>query len=224
MSVFNKRLFYVHESINGPDDCSIISTKPVLSRVMAIASYVDDKPTATENHKNLGPFSTLELESYIMTEMNEFVRALQIAGKCTTNPDSGCSSYFSGKQNNLYPLYKIPIPMGLDAEKYVLKNRKQLCWRSFELLVLLLTFDVILTKLKTIDLGDPDIKTLRDLHKSNTDLRTAIQTQVQDLKEGQNGLSDALKTSNERLNITIYTSVLWTILATTLVVYWVKDS
>lgn len=222
-SAINSRVFYVHESVDAPIDCSIIQDNPDIQNVSNKISYISDSPTSEGNRKTLGPFSLLELESYIMTEMNDFVRALQMAGKCRANQTAECSQYFSDYTTN-YPMYKSPIPAGTDSEKYVLKSRKQLCWRSFELLVLLLMFQIILEEFKqNKTVSDSESVNIGEMMRTNMALRKAVEQKVRDLKNGENALSTALKTTRERTDVTIYTSVLWTILATTVIFYWIKS-
>jgi hypothetical protein len=223
-SILNKRILYVHESINTPNNCSsIITDKPNIPAVLRMTSYVDTKSGVPTNHTNKGPFSILELESYIMTEMNEFVRALQAAGKCKAAPNQACTAYFSNLDGS-YPTYKVPIPAGADAEKYVLKNRRQLCWRSFELLIMLITFQSIIRQIQKTSTTKSDDPAIREIFNSVGSLRTSVEQQVRDLKEGKNGLTATLTETRDRTDVTVYTSVLWGVLATTLIFYWIKTA
>ena len=111
-----------------------------------------------------------------------------------------------------------------DAYKNSKKNnndKKQLCQRFADISQLLTDFKNIIDSLNTDNIKNTykdDYVMIMEKYKSNLELRNELNTKINDL------YSDNSKIGNSKLYLdsTVYTSVLWTILATTILFYIFK--
>ena len=101
-------------------------------------------------------------------------------------------------------------------------DKKQLCQRFKDINSMLDDFRAILTKLNTDDVKKQyknEYDTIMKKHAENEELRNDLNQKIDDLYNEQ---VSKLGNSKLYLDSTVYTSVLWTILATTLLYYIFK--
>lgn len=213
----NKHNIYIHESKKSLD-CSIMNP-----------SYVDKNENAdNELYITKGPYNVFDTENYILSEVNQFIKMAQIAGQCNlykkiprmpkepTISQVECDSIFSNLGATYeygFPSYSVNAP---ENNPNILPNKKQLCQRLADLNNLLTSFNVnILSEFET---NDPEFKDHYDqimkIQKENEALRITLDKDIDELYNNEN-----FHNIKKQLDYTIYTTVLWTVLATTLLFF-----
>ena len=192
-------------------------------------SYVDKNENAdNELYITKGPYNVFDTENYILSEVNQFIKMAQIAGQCNlykkiprmpkepTISQVECDSIFSNLGATYeygFPSYSVNAP---ENNPNILPNKKQLCQRLADLNNLLTSFNVnILSEFET---NDPEFKDHYDqimkIQKENEALRITLDKDIDELYNNEN-----FHNIKKQLDYTIYTTVLWTVLATTLLFF-----
>lgn len=211
--------YYVFESLPWID--CIPTEKP---------SYISTQQTTTGTPNVVGPMNLFEISEYIQQSINTFIKDSQAAGKCElskkeilTNSNSTiamppeCSNFneYSGSivfGNSKY----IPITRFPEYIKPT-QQKKNLCQRMADVGNLLTSFNTILKGLDTELKKFPDqYNKIISMEDKNITLRNELDFQLQLLySEDHNIMTDNIM----KLDSTIYASVLWSILASSLVYY-----
>lgn len=214
-----KHNIYIHESKTALD-CSILNP-----------SYVDKKETAdNELYVTKGPYNVLDAENYILSEVNKFIKMAQIAGQCSlykkiprmpkepTISQMECETIFSNLGATYeygFPSYSVSAP---ENNPNVLPNRKQLCQRLQDLNNLLSSFQTNVLSHSVSKKDDPAFKDhyaqIMKIQRENENLRISLDKDIDELYNNDN-----FQNVKKQLDYTIYTTVLWTVLATTLLFF-----
>ena len=188
------------------------------------------------------------VETYISSELQKFISNIFIAKGCdqfgiamNTKPNTSipkkCSDTFNNFSNNNIKtrrggVYTSQLQFGeaifnnltyTDAYKTSKTNndKKELCQRFADISQLLTDFKNIIDSLNTDNIKNTykdDYDMIMEKYKANLELRNDLNTKINDL------YSDNSKIGSSKLYLdsTVYTSVLWTILATTILFYIFK--
>jgi hypothetical protein len=180
----------------------------------------------------------MELEKYLSDEINRFLSKVRIARTCDNysvygkNPPAICSSTFNNYSAS-YSAQGTQFGIGdaiLDklsyTESYIksqqtTNDKKELCQRIRDLQKMITDFQNILnnitTNYKKEDYPD-QYNNIMAKYKQNIAMRAILDEKLDNIYSTESSYGN----SKRFLDSTIYTSVLWTILATTLVFYIFK--
>lgn len=181
---------------------------------------------APNNHEKKGTYNILELQQYLSLEVNRFLIKARFANTCYKYIENGlsspaeCTNTFNtittgnnSLQQMKYKTAYINTQTGND--------KKELFHRFSDLQNMLEKFDSILKEIK----NDPANEKYKDVYddimkkqRENNSMRLVLDKKLDNIYSTES----AYNSSQRFLDSTIYTSVLWTILATTLVFYIFK--
>lgn len=199
------------------------------SNTNELPSYVSDKNINTGSTvKPIGPMNLFRVSEYIQQEITGFLLQSQTAGECeltkrdiltnsnsTKNMPDGCDNFIEysgaiqfGSSTYVaitdFPTYKKPTQI-----------QKNLCQRIADLNNLLKTFNTILNGLKLSDFPDQHTDIV-SIGKNNVILRRELDLQLQLLYSDDHNI---MKDNTLKLDSTIYATVLWSILASSITYY-----
>ena len=185
-------------------------------------------------YKILQPMNILELEQYLATEINKFlmnvrfartcdnyvVQGLSLPTKCTnTFKNYGQStnvSQFGTGDSLLNGLVYTDSYISLQTRD---NDKKSLSQRLSDLQSMLSTFQYILNNIDTLKSKYPDqYNNIMQKYNQNVSMRTILDQKLDNIYSNESSYGN----SKRFLDSTVYTSVLWTILATTIVFYIFK--
>ena len=215
----NKHNIYIHES------------KPALDCSQLNPSYVDKRDTANnELYITKGPYNVFDAENYILSEVNKFIKMAQIAGQCNlyekiprmpkkpTISKVECEKIFSNLGSNYeygFPSYSSMVS---ETNPNVLSDKKQLCQRLQDLNNMLASFQTNILQQLVDKSGEPEFQDNYDkimkIQRENEKLRSSLDKDLDSLYEDDN-FADIKK----QLDYTIYTTVIGTVLATSLLFF-----
>lgn len=180
------------------------------------------------------PMNLLELEQYLMNEINKFLIKVKLAKTCDNytiqkfNLPSSCTSTFKN-----YPASKAQFGIGdnifnnfVYTDSYIssqqtTNDKKSLSQRLRDLQFMLLGFQELLKQIDRpeIKAAFPDeYENIMTKYNQNLSMRAILEQKLDNIYSAESSYGN----SKRFLDSTIYTSVLWTILATTLVFYIFK--
>jgi len=252
MSYFTSSVFYINESSytsppsldNIKSYCSPTFDIPsikgdnVVSRIMISDStgvYASlNLPTGTST---IGPFNLSELQQYILTATTKILYDIQLAEKCDKgglvdspecigtflNFQSGFPSYNPVNSNGKYVPQIISAANPFQNFMYVSNEKKPLCQQYADMNQLLQDLNTILLFVQPnvsaadIETYMNEYKNIKALYQKNNSLRESVQAKFDHVTKGIYE-----KDSKQFLDSTVYVSVLWTILATTMLFYVFK--
>lgn len=203
--LFKEQKIYIYESTNNPSLCPSTS-KTQLSFVSKIKNV---RPGFTQT----GPYNALDVETYISSEINDFISKFNSANKCsmsgTTKIDGRCSVFRGYSSTNGYLNYSLADP----SSPFLLKNGKQLCQRSKDLKNLLETFEKLLGDIPETVYTNYNSQ-LKQANANNLKLRADLQIKLENLYNNGTG-----QDQKYYLDTTVYSTILWTVAATTILYY-----
>ena len=180
------------------------------------------------------PMNILEVEQYLSTEINKFFVKLKLARTCddyalqSMNLPANCTSTFKnftvnqsqfGLDDNI--LDKFIYTDSYISSQQNANDKKHLCQRLRDLQLLLAAFKEIMGWINRPEIKEAypdDYRNIMQKYQDNVSMRSILEQKLDNIysTESSNG------NSKRMLDSTIYTSVLWTILATTFVFYIFK--
>lgn len=209
--------YYVFES-DPQSDCNGRSI-PSYVKLNASQKLIDTR----KNTVRLGPYNLFQVSQYIQKQINGFLSELRRAGNCnklknntdtTLDPlyssiytSSNCSDF---KKETLSSVYLLQYSSG---------NRKHLCQIFADLYNLLTDFNNILLTLQnngSLSKFTDNTENIKKIQEENVDLRKKLDFQLEQLYSEQH---NSMKDTTLRLDSTIYATVLWTILASSVTYY-----
>jgi hypothetical protein len=176
----------------------------------------------------------LELEQYIAGEVNAFLLKARLARRCDNYVIQGsalpkeCTTTFKN-----FPAIQSQFDIGdyvvdrfVYTDDYIKKQmnnneKKPICHRLRDLKELLTEFNRFLQVLDTPEIKAkyPDqYKSIMTKYKENLNMRSLLDQKLDNIYSNESGYGN----SKRYLDSTIYTSVLWTVLATTFIFYIFK--
>lgn len=221
--------FIIVESPYTTKDCNVKPMSDIL-----LANQVQISEWTALNYTASIPMNVLEIEQYIANEINTFLMKATLARRCDNyviqgfNLPSECTSTF-----NNFPSNQSQFGIGVDVlnkfiytDDYIQKqtsanDKKPLCQRMNDLNNLLVKFDQILLRLNTSEIKAkyPDqYQTLMTKYKENVNMRMLLDQRLDNIYSNESAYGN----SKRYMDSTIYTSVLWTVLATTFIFYIFK--
>ena len=204
-------------------------------------SHIIDKTVNTSTYTTNGytisqPMSILELEQYLTTEINKFLMHVKFARTCDnyaihglTLPSS-CTNTFKNYTSTTklsqfgigdHVLDNLVYTDAYINKQQTINDKKSLSQRVNDLKNILSEFQNILGNLDNADIKSkyPDqYNNIMQKYKQNVSMRKILDQKLDNIYSTESIYGN----SKRFLDSTIYTSVLWTILATTLVFYIFK--
>lgn len=218
---FEKKIYFINES----------QYNTRCFKTMKKSTITTEKTSTT-----IGPFTLFEVQDYLMTELSKFIIKIQLAEKCTETPElTQCSATFKNFSKeylknikNGYVSNSSRMPFGNYAytdsffeSQQSINDKKSLCQRYGDIGSMLDNFTKIVSDLDTDStkkIYSDKFNYLVKEYNKNTKLREVLQAKMDQLSQ-EYGIKD----SRQKLDSTIYISVLWTILATTTLYYVFKN-
>ena len=226
---FEEKKYFIYES-RYSSKCSNTMTKSIITSNELKAGDV-----SVNNSLKSGPFTLLELQDYLMTELSKLIIKIKLAEDCKRNSKmSQCSGTFKNFSNEYlknvrkgYLSDSSSMPFGNYAytdsffkSQQTINDKKSLCQRYIDIGSMLTTFSQIVSTLDTESIKkiyNDKFNNLVKTYNENRELREQSQTKMDDLTQAYE-----VNDSKIQLDSTIYISVLWTILATTTLYYIFK--
>jgi hypothetical protein len=223
---FEPKDYYIYES-KYSTECN---TNTVFSLILPI-----NDSTKNAEYIKTGPFNLFEVQQYLIKEVSKFLITIKIVDNCEKKPSKTiCASTFKNFSNEYLEKIKngyVSNPPTMPFQQYVytdtyfvskqdMNDKKSLCQRYGDLEKMLNCFQIIVSKIDTTSqkrIYTDDYVRLVKTYKVNNQLREKLERKYDSLKNTYN-----LKDSSQKLDSTIYISVLWTILATTTLYYIFK--
>jgi hypothetical protein len=208
----------------------------------SIKSLTDDSASLTGFTK-MGPKNLFEIKDYLSIELNHLYADLILLKRCddyglslnTTTSNTlppRCATTFTNFNSTIIDGIKQSININPDVVKYhsVFENgisniryndtaKKTLSQRVADLTQLLSDFSTILSSLSTQDIQNKypqQYGEIMEMSKTNMELRNELEKKIHQLYGGN---ESRYGNSKLYLDSAVYSSVLWTILATTLLFY-----
>ena len=209
---FNKKQFYIYDSVKNTG-CTSTASIIKNAKITSVPSNIN------ANSKN--PMSAIEVQTYIYKLIGDFTKDASFAKKCDTQSryndnaaqptiDPSCGQVFS----NDFTKTSTTAPK-LSLNNFIFNtsiNKKPLCQQFNDISGLVVDFsNVVLKNINSYDVQD--ITTIKQNYNNITTLRNKLDLQLNDL------LNNDLATSKLQLDSTVYTTVLWTVLATSVLYY-----
>jgi hypothetical protein len=180
------------------------------------------------------PMNILELEQYLTIEINKFLMHVRFARTCDNyivhglSLPSNCISTFKNynTQMSQFGIGDAVLDNFVYTDSYInaqqnANDKKSLSQRLRDLQSMLTIFQEILGQLDTEEIKKkyPDqYNNIMQKYKQNISMRTILDQKLDNIYSNESSYGN----SKRFLDSTVYTSVLWTILATTLVFYIFK--
>jgi hypothetical protein len=225
------------------------STDPnpfILKEFILIESNIDTSDTSriiltTKYHQNMQgspsqPMNILELEKYLMTEINKFLMTVRFARTCDRHiiygfnlPDS-CKDTFknftTSTNQSQFGIGANVLDNFVYTDAYINKqqnmnDKKSLSKRLLDLKSMITDFKTYIDVVNTPEIKNkyPDqYNYIMQKYNQNLSMRSILDQKLDNIYSTESSYGS----SKRFLDSTIYTSVLWTILATTLVYYIFK--
>ena len=192
------------------------------------------KISNTTDNQNNNPYTIFEVEQYISDKILNFSNDFSLIKSCLMDSrygrklDTNCTTFSNFGEDNKTSLFSDttngkPYTLKENAKKlgfYNNKdtNKKSLCQQLADITNLLYTFNNFIEQEKTNinnNKKDPTpMINLRTNYNNMLELRNKLDLQLQDLLGEKN-----INENKLQLDSTVYTSVLWTVLATSILYY-----
>jgi hypothetical protein len=232
--------YIIYESPVWENKCS--SETKITSRILKY----DDTTTLTEEEKSkytqIGPNDFFYIERYLSVELSNFIDNTYLVKRCSeyatslisnTNLKlpSNCSSTFANfSSDNISNFENAFIDINSlnnfsFTDEYIKSktnpnDKKELCQRVSDLNKMLEDISIILSNIESNKQDFPDqYVSIKQKYTDNKKMRDSLQQKIQEIYTKE---ISSYNNSKLYLDSTIYTSVLWTILATTLLFYIFK--
>lgn len=226
---FIKKEYYVNESPLWANCDVAVRKTPNSSNVSTISKVAVS---------GVAPMNILELENYLSLQIIHFLKVIKLAQVCDSYAIQGlsvppeCSKTFttsfssSGYQQKLKnnasaaDLKQFPYTASYISSKSSNNEKKQLCQRLEDIKSLLEDFNDILNKIPQGDVSTytDKLNYLQDTKMKNQQLRDLLDKKLDQIYSTDTRHTDSLV----MLDSTVYTSVLWTILATSIIYFMFK--
>ena len=219
--------YIVRESIiNGTAESNLIDDK----------TYNENITALSQGYTVLDPMNLLELEKYLSDEVNKFIMKVKFARTCDNYAVEGlnipetCTNTFANYNSSTsttqfgtgnYVLDNFTYTDSYLNSQKTINDKKQLGQRIRDLQSLLASFEIILNVLDTAEIKTTypdDYNNIMKKYNQNLSMRHILDQKLDNIYSIESSYSN----SKRFLDSTVYTSVLWTILATTLVFYVFK--
>ena len=234
--------YIIYESPVWENKCNTLDESKKTSRIL----MYNDTTTLTEEEKNkytqIGPKDFFYIERYLSDELSKLIDNTYLVKKCIeyadssiANPDSklpsNCSSTFTNFSDFSDENMKTAYFTDTNLNNYLFTNeyingktnpndKKELCQRLSDLNNMLSDISTILSNIESSKQDFPDhYESIKQKYADNKNMRTSLQQKIQEIYTKE---ISSYNSSKLYLDSAIYTSVLWTILATTILFYIFK--
>jgi hypothetical protein len=232
MSLETKNPFTLNNYIIAESSIYDCANLKNTSKIVMIGS--DMQTYISQGYILSNKMNLMEVNKYLTKEMNKFLAMINLAKTCSMYimQDNDSSKKCKNTFNN-FAIDRMQFGAGnnvLDnftyTEDYIKKkktdnNKKHLCQRLADLRSLIDDYNKILTTMNTGDIKSKYLdqySSIMEQHKKNIKVRQELEQKLDFIYSTDTRFGN----SKHFLDSTIYTSVLWTILATTILFYIFK--
>jgi hypothetical protein len=210
----NKYYIYISTKASGNTCDNTVHKSKVVAKDRGLSSTGYTIKTKNGNIDDK-LFNLLEVESYIRELLESFSNDWYLYNICTayklttttkTDKYNKCNTIFTGEGTDSNPLV------------YKLNDKKQLCQQLNDINSLLIDYNGFIKNIDTTGYTY-DYGSIKNKYNNMIKTRDELNKKVNDLYSEK---GSRLENSKLYLDSTVYTSVLWTILATTIIFYIFK--
>ena len=222
---FIKKEYYVNESQPWAN-CNV-----AVSKGQTVSTISKGKVNG------VAPMNILELEHYLSVQIIQFLKMIKLAQACDSYAIQGisvpleCSQTFTTSFSTPYTQKFVNNANAAELKHFTYQPayinsqssnnaKKQLCQRLEDIKSLLEDFNRILNDIpqNAISTYTDNLKYLQDTKNKNQELRDLLDKKLDQIYSAETRHTDSLV----MLDATVYTSVLWTILATSIIYFMFK--
>jgi hypothetical protein len=237
---FNIKEYYIYESpkwtdcktapIYGPMPNVSVVIKNTINQNISSIDFIE-KQNTLPNFRRLGPKSIIEIEIYLSKQINNFLTNVKLAKTCANyklaklEPLPECDKTFTNYQyenfQTTFDLNNLYYTNTYISSKTDIEDKKELCQRLADINSLTKLFTEILKTVNTPDVKSKYKREYENIFKKyeeNQNIRTILEQTLDNIYSTDSTHRDSVI----MLDTTIYTSVIWTILATSIIFFIFK--
>jgi hypothetical protein len=230
---FTDKKYFIHDAIRFP----VVINQPTTD-YSSFSSYISNSssPTVANKFDSTGPFNIIELEEEVSSRLQHFIEEVSKVKLCDYARYNGDSNYYMNSCDAKYQLHDNSLIFSQSSINDISILREQLnkirykqpLEKQKELWQQLQDINSLLTTLKnyittditssTVSEYNNEINSLYTKHNEINNLRNTLEQKLDSIYSTDTRNTDSIV----MLDSTIYTSVLWTVLATSIIFFMFK--